>query len=238
MARATGKEAIRLWFEFLKRAHDADGVVVNSKYYAAWGDVANAKFETWWKQHGDQLFPHRKVELAQRYLSDAEVVNVTVPKALTPTEAAAQLRQLLIEHYSAIGHKPKPHRVYALTERAEIKVSALRAYLATYDAHERVRGTHHGVRVPAKLVLAEVRRWYLARSQRWQHTQRKVEGLPTALAGNLQYDAATDSVTVRGGDDVAAERAVRRYLAIADNLVRAAARGDFPSRDYFKLGGM
>lgn len=39
MARATGKEAIRLWFEFLRRALHADGVVVNSKYYAAWGDV-------------------------------------------------------------------------------------------------------------------------------------------------------------------------------------------------------
>jgi hypothetical protein len=36
-------------------------------------------------------------------------------------------------------------------------------------------------------------------------------------------------------DDVSAERAVRRYLAIANNLVSAAACGDFPSRDYFKL---
>ncbi len=56
-----------------------------------------------------------------------------------------------------------------------------------------------------------------------------------ALAGDAYYDAATDSVVVRSGDDISAERAVRRYLAIAENLVRAAARGDFPGKDYFKI---
>jgi hypothetical protein len=55
-----------------------------------------------------------------------------------------------------------------------------------------------------------------------------------ALAGQLDYDAVTDSVSSKS-DDVSAERAVRRYLAIANNLVSAAARGDFPSRDYFRL---
>jgi hypothetical protein len=235
MARATGKEAIRLWFEFLKRAYHADGVVVNSKHYAAWGDVANTKFETWWRQHGEQLFPYRKVEVVQRHLSDAGVVHVSVPIALTPTEAANQVRQTLIAYYEAIGHKPKPQRVYQLTEGAEIKVSALRAYLATYDAHCKVAAGYQGARVPAKLVLAEVRRWYMARSERWRHTQRKVEALPMALAGDIQYDASTDSVVLRSGDDVSPERAVRRYLAIAENLVRAAARGDFPSKDYFRV---
>jgi hypothetical protein len=75
----------------------------------------------------------------------------------------------------------------------------------------------------------------MARSERWRHTQRKVEALPMALAGDIQYDASTDSVVLRSGDDVSPERAVRRYLAIAENLVRAAARGDFPSKDYFRV---
>jgi hypothetical protein len=61
-----------------------------------------------------------------------------------------------------------------------------------------------------------------------------VEGLPSALAGDVDYDAVTDSVS-SSSDDVSAERAVRRYLAIANNLVTAAAGGDFPSRDYFKF---
>lgn len=234
MARATGKEAIRLWYEFLKHAYLADDVKVNSKYYQAWGDVATTKFETWWKTNAEQLFPYRKVEVVQRYLSDAGVVHVSVPMALTPTDAANQVRQVLIEHYKGIDHDPKPQRVYQLTPGAELKVSALRAYLATYDANQRLITTLEVPRVPAKLLLAEVRRVYLARSHKWKNTKRKVEGLPMALTGELDYDAVTDSVSSKS-DDVSAERAVRRYLAIANNLVSAAAVGDFPSRDYFKV---
>lgn len=234
MARATGKEAIRLWFEFLKRAYHAEGVEVNTKLYESWGDVPNTKFEAWWKTNAEQLFPYRKVEVVQRYLSDAGVVHVSVPMALTPTEAANQVRQVLIDHYKGIDHDPKPQRVYELTPGAEIKVSALRAYLATYDANERLMETLRLERVPAKLLLAEVRRVYMARSHKWKLTKRKVEGLPMALVGDIDYVSETDTVVARGSD-VSAERAVRRYLAIANNLVSAAARGDFPSRDYFKL---
>jgi hypothetical protein len=155
--------------------------------------------------------------------------------ALTPTDAANQVRQLLLEHYKAVGHKPRPQRVYALTEGAEIKVSQVRAYLVTYDAHQQLLQSMGVQRVPAKLVLARVRRWYLARTDRWKNTKRRVEGLPMALAGDAYYDAATDSVVVRSGDDISAERAIRRYLAIANNLVASAADGDFPGRDYFRI---
>jgi hypothetical protein len=231
MAKASGKEAIRLWFEFLKRAYQAEHFKINASYYPPWGDVKNTKFETWWKDNADHLFPNRKVEITKRYLSDAAVVNVSIPIVLTPTEAAAQLRKLLIEHYEAIDHKPKPQRMFTLTEGAEVKVSALRAYLATYDANQKLIAHGQMTRVPAKLLLEEVRRFYLARTHRWQHTKRKVEVLPMALAGAVTYEATTDTVS-SSSDDVSAERAVRRYLAIANNLVEAAARGDFPSNDY------
>ena len=234
MARATGKEAIRLWFEFLKRACQAENITVNTKHYQHWGDVANTKFETWWKAQAEQLFPYRKVEIMQRYLSDAAVVNVSVPMALTPTAAAAQLRQTLIEYYKASGHTPKPQRVYTLTQGAEIKVSALRAYLATYDANQKIMASEHIGHVPAKLLLAEVRRFYMARTHKWKHTKRGVESLPMALAGDIVYHADTDTVSSRSSD-IGAERAVRRYLAIGNRLVAAAAGGDFPSKDYFKL---
>jgi hypothetical protein len=234
MARATGKEAIRLWFEFLKRAYLAEEVKVDAKHYQAWGDVATTKFEAWWKVYAEQLFPYRKVEVVQRHLSDAGMVHVSVPMALTPTEAANQVRQVLIDHYKGIDHHPKPQRVFELTQGAEIKVSALRAYLVAYDANQKLLATSKLQRVPAKLLLAEVRRVYMARSHKWKHSKRKVEALPMALAGELDYNSLVDSVS-SCSDDVSAERAVRRYLAIANNLVSAAACGDFPSRDYFKL---
>ena len=55
-----------------------------------------------------------------------------------------------------------------------------------------------------------------------------------ALTGEIDYDAAIGQMNSTG-DDIGAERAMRRYLAITNNLVAAAALGDFPSGDYFKL---
>jgi hypothetical protein len=234
MARATGKQAIRLWFEFLKRALASPEVKVKAKHYQAWGDVQNTTFDAWWKAHGAELFPQHKVQLVQRRLSDAGVVHVAVPMNLTPTTAANQVRELLIHHYQAIDHTPKAQRVYEFTLGAEIKVSALRSYLATYDAHVKLAGELGKQTVPAKLVLAEVRRVYMAKTHRWSHTKRNVEGLPSALADQVEYDSRTGEV-VASGDDTGAERAVRRYLRIAHNLVKAAAGGDFPSADYNKV---
>ena len=234
MARANGKEAIRLWFEFLKRAHEVPKLKVNHSYYQEWGDYTNTKFETWWKENGNSLFPQNKVEIVKLPFKNSDAIHLSVPKTLTPTDVANQVRELLINHYKAIGHNPKSKRVYALTEGAEIKVSPLRAYLHTYDVHQKILESGDWEKIPAKVVLAEVRRFYLARSEKWKKTKRKVEGLPSALAGDLVYDTATDSV-ISKGSDIGAERAIRRYLVIANKLVLAAAKGDFPGKNYFSL---
>ena len=88
---------------------------MRAKHYQAWGDVQNTTFEAWWKVYGAELFPQHKVQLVQRRLSDAGMVHLAVPMALTATEAASQVRQALIEHYDSIGHEPKPQRVFELT---------------------------------------------------------------------------------------------------------------------------
>jgi hypothetical protein len=232
MSRANGKEAIRLWFEFLKRANDVPNLKVNAKYYEGWGDYTNTKFEKWWKENGDTLFPKNKVEITKGHFSNNAAIQLTVPTTLKPTDAANQVRELLIAHYKEIGHNPKPTRVYALTEGAEIKVSALRAYIHTYDANQQLMDKKIDGKVTAKELLVEVRRFYLARSEKWKKTKRKVEGLPPALAGDLVYDKSTNAVK-SFGSDIGAERAIRRYLLIANNLVHAAAKGDFPSKNYF-----
>ena len=234
MARASGKEAFRLWFEYLKRAYQSPNVHVDSKYYDAWGDVANIKFETWWKTHGGVLFPRSTVEITKRYLSDAEFIQVKVPMSLTPTEAANQLRDTLIDHYKAIGHVSKPQRTYALTTGAEIKVSAFRSYLVTYDAHEKLSEQYTDGVVPAKELLNEVRKFYLARSYRWRNSKRKVEALPSALAGDFVYDPDTNTITAKDRYDSGAIRTVRMYLKKANNLIRAAGSGDFPGSSYYK----
>ena len=234
MSKTAGREGVRLWFEFVKRAHTDKTVRVNEAFYKAWGDYPNQKFNEWWKQHAETLFPRNKVELVQRYLSDSEHVKVSVPMSLTPTQAANQLRDVLMQHYEAIGHVPRAQRAYALTEGVELRISAVRAYLHTYDCHQQLLAERAGEgAVTAKDLLAGVRIFYSARTLRWQGTKRKVEALPMALAGDFTYDSATKTVTSPKHDDTAI-RNIRRYLLIAQRLVENAAKGDFPAADYYR----
>ena len=234
MSKSAGREGVRLWFEFLKRAHDDKNVHVNKAFYKPWGDYPNQTFNSWWQQHAEALFPRNKVELVQRYLSDAEHVKVTVPMSLTPTQAAKQLRDVLIQHYKDIEHVPREQRAYVLTEGVELRIAAMRAYLHTYDCYQKLLAERAGEGVvSAKDLLAAVRCFYSARTQNWQGKKRKVEALPMALAGDFTYDSATKTVSSPKHDDTAI-RNIRRYLSIAQKLVENAGKGDFPGDDYYR----
>jgi hypothetical protein len=180
------------------------------------------------------LFPRNKVELVQRYLSDAEHVKVTVPMSLTPTQAANQLRDVLIQHYKEIGHVPRAQRAYALTEGVELRISVMRTYLHTYDCYKQLMAKKAGEGVvPAKELLAAVRCFYRARSKRWQGTKRRVEGLPSVFEGDFHYDKETNTVSTPKYDATAI-RNIRRYLRIAQKLVQNAGKGEFPGDDYYR----
>ena len=93
--------------------------------------------------------------------------------------------------------------------------------------------SEHTSHVPAKLLLAEIRRYYMARTHKWQHTKRREEGLPMALAGDFTYDSETKTVSSPKHDDTAI-RNIRRYLSIAKRLVENAGKGEFPAADYYR----
>ena len=50
------REAYRLWFEYLRVAHESERQDVrealkrSAEFYAPWGDVTNIKFDLWWKE--------------------------------------------------------------------------------------------------------------------------------------------------------------------------------------------
>jgi hypothetical protein len=54
-----------------------------------------------------------------------------------------------------------------------------------------------------------------------------------ALAGDFVYNSESNTVTAPKHDETAI-RSIRRYLLIAQRLVENAAKGDFPSADYYK----
>ena len=104
----------------------------------------------------------------------------------------------------------------------------------TYDAQAKLAVQYKDGVVPAKELLNEVRKYYLARSHRWRNTKRKVEALPSALTGYETYDHATNTVTAKDRYDSGAVRTVRMYLKKANSLVMASASGDFPGKSYYK----
>jgi hypothetical protein len=247
------KESYRLWFEFLRRAYKTPGLAVDGDVYGCWGDVAGTSFDTWWRDGGRELLvPRTRVSLIDKDALPQQHIGIAVPLSLTPTQAANELRALLIQHYAETGHVPKPARRFTLTEGAEIKVAAFRAYLHTYDAYLRIleRGadkaatnrtgkrdksgrTIDGSALPVsgKEMLGEVRRFYLARTERWRHTRRTVEGLPLALAHGMTVNPVTGQTVNYAGDESAALRTVKRYFVSAQRLVQNAAKGEFPG-DY------
>lgn len=254
----TRKESFRLWFECLTRANANPQFTINSDYYRGWGNWQALSFNEWWGQTGKALVVTRTdfVALATTLgVDDGRSLVVTIPKSLTPTQAANELRALLMEHYASTKHTPQKQQSYALTEGAEMKQTVVRSYLHTYDAYQRllnrrqIEASHKtinrtgkrdadgrtiagsGLAVSGKELLHEVRRFYLARSERWRHAKRQVDGLPSALMNGMTVNPATNERVDYGGDESSALRAVKRYLESANKLVANAAAGNFPG-DY------
>lgn len=252
------KEAFRLWFECLTRAANNPQFTINTAYYKEWGDWRQLSFNEWWGTVGKALLiaPADVVALAapQAVISSGNLI-LTVPMVLTPTQAANELRALLMAHYAAINHTPQKRQSYALTEGAEMKQTVVRSYLHTYDAYQRlverarvlpviptinrtgkrdadkktIAGS--GLAVSGKELLQEVRLFYLTRTERWKHTKRQVDGLPSALMNGMTVNPATNQRVNYGGDESSALKAVKRYLESANKLIANAAAGNFPA-DY------
>ena len=233
MRRSQSKEAIRLWFECLKRAQSKK-LRINRRYYSDWGDWKSQKFEHWWPQIGKSLFGRSFVGLvdstqAAEHEADRQSFLVRIPKSHTPTQAANEVRSLLLDHYKAIGHTPKLERGYTLTEGKELKVVNVRAYLHTYDIHEELLAQNEVGKVSSTELLEAVRIFYLKRTEKWRNSKRRVDGLPTALINGMAVNPVTGKrMAMEASDNSGALRAVRRYLTVADKLIANAAKGYWP----------
>ena len=95
-------EPYRLWFEFLKLAHQDPTLKINKKYYSAWGDITQAKFEQWWGANWQKLFATdigvRVVENGTRVKSVEGELIVRLPLNQNPKLTLAQISKLLTDH--------------------------------------------------------------------------------------------------------------------------------------------
>jgi len=103
MLPAQQVEPYRLWFEFLKLAHNDPDVWIDKKLYRSWGNVKASEFKEWWSSHWRDLFA---VDIGVRVLgsvqdrarhSDADLT-VQIPLYQDRRRTLRQLAELLEEH--------------------------------------------------------------------------------------------------------------------------------------------
>ena len=228
--RSETKEAYRLWFEFLKRALADESVTVNRKLYASWGDVGSYAFDRWWREIGSDVIQLGGGEVAivnAATRSNKNAYLVSVPKSLTSTDAANKLRRLLID----LKHTPvRTAKGLRVNDSVELRFSTYRGWLHTYDINRKLIDEIEkasGKRSPLKgrQLLAAVRKFYLDRTERLKHANRKIDPLPFPFfTGGAEVDA--DKINVLAS--ATAISAVLRYLKESQQLIANVAIGKFP----------
>ena len=223
--RANSKEAYRLWFEFLKRAIANPNVKVELKHYKAWGDVSKYKFDKWWKDIGSKVIDldgQSNVSFAIDGTIEEGSYLVRIPKTLTSTDAANQVRQLLLES----NHKQVvlPSKL-KIRPGAEIRPLTYRIYLITYDIWLDLTAKSDDKKVTYKQVLIAVRKFYLARATKHKNTKRRFDKLPSNLQTAMN-DKNLDDVDVLASSQVIAT--ISRYVKETHKIMENVAKGVFP----------
>ena len=223
--RANSKEAYRLWFEFLKRAIANPNVKVELKHYKAWGDVSKYKFDKWWKDIGSKVIDldgQSTVSFATDGTTEEGSYLVRIPKTLTSTEAANQIRQLLIES----NHKQVvlPSKL-KIRPGAEIRPLTYRTYLNTYDIWLDLNAKSEDKKVTYKHVLIAVRKFYISRATKHKNTKRRVDKLPPNLLTAIN-DENLDDVDVLASSQAIAT--ISRYIKETNKIMENVAKGFFP----------
>lgn len=223
--QTSSKESYRLWFEFLKRAIAEDKRSVKLNLYKSWGDVESLNFNDWWSKIGSNVIDldsKSKVAFASDLEPNESSYLIRVPKSITSTLAATQLRQLLASN----NHVPVLEKgKLRITEGVEIRHVIYRAYLHTYDRHKELADKNNGERVKHKDLLIAVRKFYLARQEKYKNKSRKVENLPSQLWDALNLDDLNDVDVLASAKSLAT---VGRYYKEAIKIMDAVKNGKFP----------
>ncbi len=209
------KRIYRLWFEFLKRAYQAD-VVVDQKICRDWGDVLNTPFKEWWERHWVDLFSEQ--ESAPRILSGDRI-----PKSKNSTRVYLEIpinkpiTTVLDEIKDVIKPCFDQHRVgrkgafpstakFQITTGAEIRIESFRMILRCYHLKQqgvRTKDIPDGIRT---------------RIMELQSRQRK-DGRRLATEGVFASD-----------EEMNINRYAQRYVKQAKTIIKNVASGEFPGK--------
>ena len=244
-------EPYRLWFEFLKLAHEDPDIEVDREFYADWGDVENLTFSRWWS--GDNWRDLFAIDTSVRIIKPSEKrpkddpsLLVRVPLGGDPKKSLEDIRQLLEEHEAGVRFDTQPVGRFSLSKNADkgfLNQNTLmstrvmyRMYAAwlKHSKKDRIRRT--------QAAASEVYDWATEwnnkiREKGWkrQPTYRPycfeiwVNGWlrlgKTTKERQRNYDADKS-----GGDPDTARIQVQRYISRSRKLAANVARGEFPGR--------
>lgn len=216
------REAYRLWFEYLKVAHNSGdkstkaALQTSKAFYAPWEMEGTTAFDPWWKSHGhlfEEKFQVRQLKPGEER-ADPEALVIEIPLTESPTVLLKRVKGILLAAYEAQQRlskksKKKPSATYRLTEDSEPKLAVVREMLTVYrDVHLK-NPTLKGERL-----LEAVHQLYLGRKR------KKWAKVPTPLL----YTSGKG----REDDLARALRNLRRYIQKAEKIVLNVANGHFP----------
>ena len=226
VSKANDRESYRLWFEFLRRSIHDQTVEVQIQKYESWGDFQELSFDTWWRKTGSSaiaLDQQTYVELIKEIPKNSSDLFVRIPNSITTTQAVNQLRAILTD----LGRKSENIKsTLRIREGSEIRHSAVRAYLVTYDANKNLIEKSKKKRVTGKDLLQLVRDQYTQRMVQFIGSINRgqlVDSMPSALYGSRGAGKEVDPIT-----DALAIATVQRYLKKANELIACVADGKFP----------
>ena len=215
------KEAIRLWFEYLKLAHASKNEKIrktlanSAAFYSKWDMNGEIKFDVWWKSHIHLFEEKYKVRQMQagELPNDPDALIIEIPLTQAPSALLEHIKTIVQKASNKNEKKSRKGKKratahYKLSSGAEPKLDAVREMLTVYRdvylKNPRIRGER---------LLDACHAFYLARkNKRWAK-------IPIALMPDMD------------GDKVRAMRNMRRYIQKAEKVLFNVASGEFPG-DY------
>ena len=148
---AHGLEVYQLWWEFLVRAYQAKGIVVDRSRYANWGepsdflniDIWSAKsrkdgFWRFWRSHGIELFAENEdrgvsvITPDKAFRARSGMLYLEIPKGTPAKELMGAIKRLVQENADKKKKSHIPTAKEAITSR-EIRADAYRRWLKMWD---------------------------------------------------------------------------------------------------------
>lgn len=222
----SNKQLYRIWFEFLKMAHNEPDLKENLKkterFYLPWGDVYGATFDPWWKDH-KHLFGQTYVQAVDRVVEAHNVVFVAIPlnqpssRSITAVKEIIESRQR--ERLIELGVDPSKVKTlsaafgeYSFTTGAEMRGRVLYDIQLMYriwqDMGKPAVNSDFLEQVVDRLRSRPRSKWIPYLLQLSPQKDKK---------GNLRYDEGQI-------------RQVRRYLKKGYEICRCVSLGEFPGQ--------